>query len=190
MDSAARARFTRAVLAVSDQVAGPAISIEESGHVVIHAFTLAALSALAAIGLLLGVMLRRLLDSLLVLAPLLIGALGTVLALPLAGLSINFANIIALPLLLGIGVAFNIYFVVNWRNGVTDHLQSPTTRAVLFSALTTGSAFGALAVSPHLGTASMGLLLFISLGLSVAATFVVLPALFHQLGKPNSRARG
>ena len=56
----------------------------------------------------------------------------------------------------------------------------------MFSAMTTGSAFGSLAVSPHLGTASMGLLLFLSLGLSVAATFVVLPALFHLIGKPKS----
>ena len=45
-------------------------------------------------------------------------------------MSINFANIIALPLLLGVGVAFNLYFVINWRNGVTAHLQSATTRAV------------------------------------------------------------
>jgi predicted RND superfamily exporter protein len=52
--------------------------------------------------------------------------------------------------------------------------------------MTTGSAFGSLAVSPHLGTASMGLLLFLSLGLSVAATFVVLPAIFHLIGKPKS----
>jgi predicted RND superfamily exporter protein len=52
---------------------------------------------------------------------------------------------------------------------------------VLFSALTTGSAFGSLAVSPHPGTASMGLLLFLSLSLSVATTFLVLPAVFVLL---------
>jgi predicted RND superfamily exporter protein len=185
-DPAARARFTRAVTAIDPLAAGAPISIEESGRVVIGAFALAALGALIAIGLLLGIMLRRVLDSALVLAPLLIGALATVIAIRLTGIAINFANIIALPLLLGIGVAFNIYFVVNWRAGITEPLQSPTTRAVLFSALTTGSAFGSLAVSPHLGTASMGLLLFLSLGLSVASTFIVLPALFHLLGKPKA----
>ena len=56
----------------------------------------------------------------------------------------------------------------------------------MFSALTTGSAFGSLAISPHLGTASMGQLLFIALALSVAATFVALPALFHLIGKPRT----
>lgn len=182
----ARNRFNAAVTAVTPFMAGAPISMEQSGRVVIGAFAVAGIGALVAIGLLLGLMLRRWLDSALVLAPLVLGALATVIAARLAGIALNFANVIALPLLLGIGVAFNIYFVVNWRNGVTDHLSSPTTRAVLFSALTTGSAFGSLAVSPHLGTASMGLLLFLSLGLSVAATFIVLPAIFHLIGKPSS----
>jgi len=185
-DAGARARFVDAVIALSPDAAGSPISMELSGRVVVHAFAIAALAALIGIGLMLAVMLRRLLDTLLVLAPLLIGALATVIVCWSTGLAINFANIIALPLLLGIGVAFNIYFVVNWRNGVTAPLQTPTTRAVLFSSLTTGSAFGSLAVSPHLGTASMGLLLFVSLALSVVATFVVLPALFHLLGKAKS----
>jgi hopanoid biosynthesis associated RND transporter like protein HpnN len=184
-DDAQAQRFVDAVHAVAPEVIGMPVSIREIGRVVIDAFTRAGIAALVAIGLLLALMLRRLLDGLLVVAPLLMGAFYTVIAMRVAGLSINFANIIALPLLLGIGVAFNIYYVVNWRKGVTGHLQSPTTRAVLFSALTTGSAFGSLAVSPHVGTASMGMLLFLSLGLSVATTLVVMPALFAVLGRPK-----
>lgn len=184
-DQASRNRFNAAVTSVTPDIAGAPISMEQSGRVVINAFAIAAIAALVAIGLLLGLMLRRVLDSLLVLAPLVLGALATVIAARLTGIAINFANVIALPLLLGIGVAFNIYFVVNWRNGITDHLSSPTTRAVLFSALTTGSAFGSLAVSPHLGTASMGVLLFLSLGITVISTFIVLPAIFHLIGKPK-----
>lgn len=182
-DETLRRRFIAAVSAVAPEVAGAPISMEEAGKVVIRAFAVAAMGALAAIGLLLWLMVRRVRDSLLVLAPLVLGALATVIAARLAGIDLNFANVIALPLLLGIGVAFNIYYVVNWRNGVTDHLSSPTTRAVLFSALTTGLAFGSLAVSPHLGTASMGMLLFLSLGITVLYTFVVLPAIFHVIGQ-------
>jgi predicted RND superfamily exporter protein len=141
------------------------------------------LAALIAIFALLWLLLRKVRDALLVLLPLLVGALLTVIGCVVSGLAINYANIIALPLLLGIGVAFNIYFVINWRNGVTTPLQSPTTRAVLYSALTTGCAFGSLAASPHLGTASMGLLLFLSLALSVGSTFVLLPALFSLMPK-------
>ncbi len=71
----------------------------------------------------------------------------------------NFANIIALPLLLGIGVAFKIYYIMAWRAGQTNLLQSSLTRAVFFSALTTATAFGSLWLSSHPGTSSMGKLL-------------------------------
>jgi predicted RND superfamily exporter protein len=86
-----------------------------------------------------------------------------------------------LPLLLGVGVSFNIYFVMNWRAGQAPRLTSATTRAVVFSALTTGTAFGSLAVSAHPGTASMGALLLISLGCTLVATLVFLPALLGVL---------
>ena len=185
-DRATMIHFVKTVRAIAPNAVGLPVAVEQSGLVVIHAFIQAGGSALVAIALLLGVMLRRWLDAVLVVLPLVMGALFTAIGLMVLGIPVNFANIIALPLLLGIGVAFNIYYVVNWRQGVTDHLQSPTTRAVLFSALTTGSAFGSLALSPHLGTASMGLLLFLSLGLSVLTTVVVMPAIFTLLNRKRS----
>jgi predicted RND superfamily exporter protein len=180
-----RRAFNQAVAAITDGalVSGPPISIEQSGHIVVDAFIRAGLVAVVVIFALLWLLLRKVRDSLFVLLPLVVGALLTVIGCVVSGLAINYANIIALPLLLGVGVAFNIYFVINWRYGITRPLQSPTTRAVLFSALTTASAFGSLAVSPHLGTASMGFLLFLSLGLSVTTTFLLLPALFAVLDK-------
>ncbi len=180
-----RRAFVNTVNSIVDgvPVSGPPISIEQSGQIVVKSFIQAGLGAIVVIFILLWLLLRKVRDALLVLMPLAIGALLTVIGCVASGLAINYANIIALPLLLGVGVAFNIYFVINWRYGVTTPLQSPTTRAVLFSALTTASAFGSLAVSPHLGTASMGLLLFLSLGLSVMTTFVLLPALFSVLKK-------
>jgi len=77
----------------------------------------------------------------------------------LIGLQLNFANLIALPLLLGVGVAFKIYYVIAWRSGETDFLQSSLTRAILFSACTTAIAFGSLWLSHHPGTSSMGKLM-------------------------------
>jgi predicted RND superfamily exporter protein len=103
----------------------------------------------------------------------------------LLGLPLNFANIIALPLLLGVGVSFNVYFVMNWRAGLTAPLGSATARAVLFSALTTGTAFGSLALSGHPGTASMGVLLLISLGCTLIASLVFVPAFLAALGPPR-----
>jgi predicted RND superfamily exporter protein len=105
---------------------------------------------------------------------------------------LNYANIIVLPLLLGVGVSFNIYFVMNWRAGQKVILGSATARAVLFSALTTGTAFGSLALSRHPGTASMGWLLLITLFFTLVASFVLLPALLAtlpQLGSASTPVR-
>ena len=184
-DPAAMADFVHAVQAVDPMASGMPASMVEAGGVVTTSFIQAAILSLLSIAVLLGVTLRRILDSILVLVPLILAGLYTILGCVWLGLPINFANIIALPLLLGIGVAFNIYFVVNWRAGIRDHWNTSTGRAVLFSALTTSSAFGALAVSPHVGTASMGLLLFLSVGLTVATTFLVLPALLHLMPEPK-----
>ncbi len=105
----------------------------------------------------------------------------------LGNLPLNFANIIALPLLLGVGVAFDIYFVMNWRAGRADPLQSGTARAVLFSALTTATAFGSLALSRHLGTSKMGMLLTIALGYTLFCTFFVLPALMGPVRRRDGK---
>jgi predicted RND superfamily exporter protein len=82
-------------------------------------------------------------------------------------------------------VAFNIYFVVNWRNGVQAPLQTSTARGVLFSALTTGSSFGSLAMSSHPGTAGMGLLLLLSLGTVLVTIFFFLPSLLGPPPRPR-----
>jgi predicted RND superfamily exporter protein len=100
---------------------------------------------------------------------------------------LNYANIIALPLLLGVGVSFNIYFVMNWRAGQVAMLSSATARAILFSALTTGTAFGSLALSGHPGTASLGRLLLISLGCTLVASLVFIPALLATIPAPAPR---
>ena len=181
-------RFAEAVQTVAPDATGPAVEIEESSRTIIGAFRHAALYAVLAIALILGLTLRRPLDVALVLAPLLLSAALTVLAVVALPLPLNFANIIALPLLLGVGVSFNIYFVMNWRAGRTAFLSSATARAILFSALTTGTAFGSLALSRHPGTASMGALLLVSLGCTLLATMIVEPVLLAAASRPRQPA--
>ncbi|MGE4482662.1 MMPL family transporter [Acidocella sp.] len=171
--------FAKAVLAVAPRAGGPAISTIATAGTILSSFREAALLAFIAISVILLLVFRNLRDSLLVLATLGLSALLTALFAKLAGMSINYANIIALPLLLGVGVSFNVYFVMNFRAGMRSFLASATARAVLFSALTTGTAFGSLAFSADRGTASMGDLLFLSLGAVLISTFVFLPALLH-----------
>ena len=97
-------------------------------------------------------------------------------------LALNYANIIALPVLLGVGVAFKIYYVMAWRGGETDFLQSSLTRAVFFSALMTATAFGSLWLSNHPGMSSMGKLLALSLLCTLASAALFQPAL---MGPPR-----
>ncbi len=177
-------RFVAAVRSVAPNATGPAVSTAESAKTIVFAFTEAGSIALGTICVLLGLVLRRFYLIVLVLVPLVLSALMTGVVCLALGLQLNFANVIALPLLLGIGVAFNIYIVINWQRGNPNPLQSSIARAVLFSALTTTVAFGTLALSKHPGTASMGLLLTISLGFTLLNTLITLPAL---LGVPQPR---
>jgi hopanoid biosynthesis associated RND transporter like protein HpnN len=177
--------FVDQVSAAVPQAGGSAVTIVATAQTIITAFRDAAIASVVMIAIILFATLRRPLDMALVMAPLLLSALLTVVICMALPLELNFANIIALPLLLGVGVSFNIYFVMNWRAGEPARLTSATARAVMFSALTTGTAFGSLALSKHPGTASMGELLLISLGCTLLATLVFVPALLASLVPPK-----
>jgi hypothetical protein len=179
--------FAQAVLAVAPTANGGPVAILKSGETVVRAFIEAGAWAFLSIAILLWVVLRRLTDVLLTLIPLLLAGVMTLEICVLIGLKLNFANIIALPLLLGIGVAFKIYYIMAWRSGQTGLLQSPLTRAVIFSAMTTATAFGSLWLSSHPGTSSMGKLLALSLVCTLAAAVLFQPVLMgppREVGKP------
>ncbi|HWE72126.1 MAG TPA: MMPL family transporter [Stellaceae bacterium] len=178
-------KFVDEVHAVAPEATGTPVTIQESAATVTRAFTTAGIIALVAISILLLVVLRRIGDVIMVLAPLLLAGLLTLATGVVVDLPLNYANIIALPLLLGIGVSFDIYFVMRWRSGNGDLLQSSTARAILFSALTTGTAFGSLALANHPGTAEMGKLLMLALAFTLLCTFILLPALLGPA--PNNR---
>lgn len=170
-------RFIAAVRKVAPEAVGTPIVIQESGRTIVRAFLQAGVFSFAAIALLLFVALRSVTLVALALGPLVLAGVVTLASCVVIGMPLNYANIIALPLLLGIGVAFDIYFVMAWRSGSRDLLGSALTRAVILSAGTTASAFGTLWISSHPGTASMGELLAISLGWILVTVLVLLPAL-------------
>jgi hopanoid biosynthesis associated RND transporter like protein HpnN len=175
--------FARSVLAVYPNATGGPISILQSGETIVRAFLQAGAYSLISIALLLWIVLRRFGDVLLTLVPLLLAGLLSLEICVVIGMPLNFANIIALPLLLGVGVAFKIYYITAWRAGQTNLLQSSLTRAVLWSALTTATAFGSLWLSNHPGTSSMGKLLALSLMTTLCAAVLFQPAL---MGKPRT----
>jgi uncharacterized protein len=178
--------FVTAVSAVAPNATGSAVLIYEAGNTVVHAFFQSGVFALCAIALLLFITLRRVTDVLLTLVPLVVAGAVTLELCVLLDLPLNFANIIALPLLLGIGVAFKVYYIMAWRTGKTALLQSSLTRAVVFSAMTTATAFGSLWFSSHPGTSSMGKLMALALVCTMAAAVLFQPAL---MGPPRSGIR-
>ncbi|MCC7347114.1 MAG: MMPL family transporter [Variibacter sp.] len=175
-------KFASAVQAIYPNVVGGPISILESGRTIVNAFIQAGIWALVAIAILLWIVLKRFGDVLLTLIPLLLAGVVTLEICVMLGMPLNFANIIALPLLLGVGVAFKIYYIMAWRAGQTDLLQTSLTRAVIWSALTTATAFGSLWLSSHPGTSSMGELLALSLVTTLCAAVLFQPVL---MGKPR-----
>ncbi len=176
-------RFAKAVLNVYPMAMGGPISILRSTDTILTAFVQAGAFALISITLLLWIVLRRFVDVLLTITPLMLSGLLTLELCVLIGMPLNFANIIALPLLFGVGVAFKIYYIMAWRSGQTALLQSSLTRAVIWSALTTATAFGSLWLSSHPGTSSMGKLLALSLVCTLGAAVLFQPAL---MGSPRS----
>lgn len=186
-DPAVLREFVAAVRREAPGATGMPLQIQESARTVIRAFATAGWVAAGAITLLLVAVLRRPGDVAAVLAPLLLAGLLTLATSALVGMPLNFANIVTLPLLLGVGVAFDIYFVLRWRAGEAGLLPSPTARAVVFSALTTGTAFGSLTLSRSPGMADMGRLLSLGLFYTLVCTLLFLPAF---LGAPPDSRKG
>jgi hopanoid biosynthesis associated RND transporter like protein HpnN len=176
-ETALLTRFAAAVRAVAPEATGLAVSMQESSATIQRAFLQSGVLGLVFVLALLVVTLRSLRLSLLALAPLALAGLMTMAHCALFGPDLNLANIIALPLLFGQGVAYDIYFVAAWQQGRRDLLASPLNRAVIYSAVTNAAAFGALALSPHPGTASMGVVLSVSLVYSLLCVMLVLPPL-------------
>jgi hypothetical protein len=179
-DHAALEAFVDGVREVAGDVAGSAAEILESGRAVERALTQALLTALAAITLALLLFWRRVVDTALVLAPLLLAAVFTVGTAVLLEIPFNFADVIVLPLLLGIGVDAAIHMVHRARamGGVgTNLLTTSTARAIAYGSATNVASFGTMGLASHLGLATMGQLLTVGVALTLLCNLVVLPAL-------------
>jgi len=172
-------RWIQETRRVDPDITGYAVLIMEGGKAVIGAFKEAFAASLAAIGLLLLVLMPSRRDAVVVFCSLVLAGLFTGGLMALSGTDLNFANIIALPLILGIGVDNGIHIVHRYRKALTQPvsiLETSTARAIFFSTLTTICSFGNLAVSPHVGMASMGKLLTMGISMALLTAILVIPA--------------
>ncbi|MBI1393006.1 MAG: MMPL family transporter [Alphaproteobacteria bacterium] len=190
-DHAALERFVDAVESAFPDAAGGAVQAEAAGEVIAKAMIEATGIALIAVTLILWTLMRRFDNVLLVLFPIALAAILTIGTSVLLDLPFNYANVIVLPLLLGIGVDSGIHLVLRERHMShgADVFQTSTPSAVFFSATTTVASFGSLMLSAHRGTASMGQLLSIAIAFTLVCTLIVLPAAMRlRRGRKPGRA--
>jgi hopanoid biosynthesis associated RND transporter like protein HpnN len=192
-DMDAMARFVGGVQAVYPTATGSAVSILEWARATARSFRQALASAFVAVALVVWLLWRRIGDVVLVLTPLVLAGVLTAAIVVALGLTFNFANVLVLPLLLGIGVDSGIHLVHRYRaveretpggQVAQELLETSTAHAVFFSALTTIGSFGSLAFSSHAGLASLGQLLVIGVTLTLACNLIVLPALLARKSAP------
>jgi len=128
---------------------------------------------------------KKLLLVFICLVPLFISSILTLFFMIICKLNFNFANMIALPLLYSLGITYSIYFVKRYLEfgNLESVFRSNTPKAIIYSALTTIASFGTLAISPHNGTSSMGILLFISLFSTLISSVLYLPMLLEYFKK-------
>ena len=175
--------FVRSVQAIAPDATDSPVELLEGSDTVIRACIQAAALALVLTIIMHIVVLHGIVDALLVAAPLVLAMIYTVATSVLLDFPFNFANIIALPLLIGLNNAYGAYLVIRGHSetDVGNLLKSSTPRAVLFSGLTAIASFGVLAVSKHPGMAGMGVLISLSLFFALLCALVVLPAIMAEL---------
>lgn len=184
-------RFVEALRGVTPNLTGLPVNLVESAYVTRDSLRQALLWALLAIAVLLVTLWGRADETAIALAPLVLGVLLTAASTRLFSISFNFINVCVLPLLLGVGVDSGVHMVHRAREvpvGSGELLTSITTQAVLFSALTTLASFGTLVLSDHRGIASLGELLVVGMGFTLAGNLVLLPALLVLRQRRAERA--
>lgn len=181
-------KFLYEMRRIDPNVTGNAVHMYESSRLMIDGYLRGGVYALIAIFVYLLISLRNVFTALLVLVPTLAGAVLTVGLMDLAGVSFNLANLVILPLILGIGVVDGVHIVHRYREtpGQGGNVISKSTgMSVVLTSLTTIVGFGSLMIAEHQGVYSLGQVLSLGVGSCLVTSVTLLPALmklFHAHG--------
>ncbi|MHC4764467.1 MAG: MMPL family transporter [Planctomycetota bacterium] len=184
----------RNALAATDVKAlGAPVQIYESSRLIKSEYIKAAAYAIAAILVLLCLDFRRLADALCAILPVTVGFVGAFGLMGLLGVPLNFANIIVLPIIFGIGVNAGVQVVHRWRQepmGLPKGLSGATGRGITLTMMTTMIGFGCLLIAEHRGIRSLGFVMVIGLAVTLLACYTVLPAALRLRGRAAAEAAG
>lgn len=176
-DRPALGRFLEEVRAVDPDVTGFPETFYENAERIRQGFLRAALYAAIAVVLMLALDLGRLSHVASAMIPVGLGAVWMLGAMHLIDLPYNLANIVGLPLVIGVGIDNGVHIIHRFRESESVRLAAVETgSAVVLSSLTTMVGFGSLALASHRGYSSLGQILFIGVGACLVATLTVLLA--------------
>jgi predicted RND superfamily exporter protein len=174
-------RFEARLRALDPNVSGSALNMVPHERYITEGFERAAGYSLLLITLILWLTFRRVDDTLLALLPVVMAAFWMLALMRPLGIQFTPANMVALPLLLGIGLDSGVHMVHRSRETAgtarLDTLVQGTGTAVSVAALTNAIGFAALMAADYRAMQSLGLLLTIGISLTILASVVVLPAL-------------
>lgn len=171
-------RFRDELSAIDPQVTGKPISTLHSLQRMTDGFRTSGIIALLAVFVVLWMDLRRLRYALAAMTPLLIGGTAMFGALGWLGIGLNPANLIALPLILGIGVDYGVHVLHDYRNSSGRYvLGRGLGKALLLNAMTTMASFASLALAPHWGMVTIGIALSIGVACCTLLAVLFLPAM-------------
>jgi hopanoid biosynthesis associated RND transporter like protein HpnN len=183
-------QFVRDLRSVDPDVTGTPVQNYEYIELLKISYEQAAGWALLAIMILILAHFRNFKDVVLTLLPLGLGVIWTLGLMPLIHLPFNPANIITLPLVIGVGVAYGVYAVDRYNEHESPALFSTSTgKAIVLSALTTIFGFGSLIFASHRGIAGLGLLMTIGVAMCMITSLCVCPAILQVFGRRESRAK-
>ena len=187
-------QFAHDVQQIYPDASGLAMMHVRHGDMVLDGFRRAAIYAAVLVLVLLALDFRSIKDALLALFPTVIGWLTMLAVMVALGLRFDNANIVSLPLVLGIGIAFGVHLMHRVREddpradasspgepAGLDAVVRGTGGAIAVAALTTMVGFGGLMTSAYGGMKSFGLVMVIGIFACLVATVLVLPALLLVL---------
>ena len=181
------ARFVRDLQAVDIDAIGAPVTNFEYMETIKAGYSKASVYAMSGIVFLTFLMFRGALSTILALVPLLVGSVWTLGMMVLFGVQFNMANLLFLPLIIGIGIDNGVHIVHSYRTtgkyeGESVPLARSTAKAIILAALTTIVGFGSLMISGHRGIYSLGLLVALGVGGVLIASLTTLPSLLAILG--------
>ena len=183
-EQAGAARFVRELRSVDPAVTGTPIITYEATVLMERAYLEGAAYAFALVGGLSLLLIRRRMEALLALLPLVLGLVWTIGLMHVLGLRFNLANIWGLPLIIGASAEFGLNVILRYQEG-RQHagplVARSTVMAVALNGLVMMVGFGSLMVASHRGIWSLGMLLTIGAGCNLLASLVVLPVVLSLL---------